>query len=82
MSNARMISSGARGRGATDGNASAGLVYTRLKSAASAQSFAGVAAQARTRNCRSAETRPCEPGSGSPVTGGRSIALTWTLPTR
>ena len=55
MSNVRRINSGARGRGATEGNASAGLVKTGLKSAASAQSTAPVTAQASTRNCRSAE---------------------------
>ena len=40
MSNERRISSGARGRGATDGNASAGLVNTDVNCASCVQSTA------------------------------------------
>jgi hypothetical protein len=63
-----MIRSGARGRGATDGNASAGLLKASSKSA-SLQTPSGTALQARISKLRSAENR---------FWGGFSSALTCT----
>ena len=66
--NERMISSGARGRGMADGNASAALVNTDVNCDGCEQSTAPRASHASSSNCRSAENRLCEPlsavGSG------------------
>ena len=60
-SNDRMISSGARGRGATDGKASAGLVKMTVEVGRVRARDRAVASHASTRNCRSAEKRLCAP---------------------
>jgi hypothetical protein len=55
MANDRRSMSGALGRGATPGNASATLVNTDVKSDCSAQSIPPWTWQTKISNCRSAE---------------------------
>ena len=67
-SNERMISSGARGRGTPDGNASAGLVKIRANCESCEQSTAPFASHVQSSNDRRAEKRFWPPlSSGSPV---------------
>ena len=77
-SNERMISSGARGRGTPDGNASAGLVKIRVNCESCEQFTAPFASHAQISNCRSAVKRFWPPGSFASFVLTRSMALTWT----
>ena len=65
-----MISSGARGRGATAGNASGRLVYTGRKSAAVGAAVTGTAGRTRRRGNRDRGVLALRAGvrvTGSPV---------------
>jgi hypothetical protein len=81
MLNWRRFRSGATGRNACAGNASAGLVNTGVKPASVVQS-AVAALQASSWNERSALNLFCDPGSALPSMAGRSSAETFTRVTR